>query len=203
MALDSFRLFLSQVRSSPEITQDTRVQIVFDMLYKGGFLGQGCHRGTLSFRWRIMKLIQAYVFVFGASDERVLTTCAHTRQVLKSLVVRTSGKIYSATDIGTVCDGDVIWRTTKKWCQVLGRLHLPEMLDNDKIRTLKLLVHNVFMVPLTFPFLTHLPLRIIPLQRRPRRLRPQRPLQIIPTSWLDLVRKIDDSSSSRRCFALW
>ena len=87
MALDSFQLFLSQVRSSPEITQDTRVQIVFDMLYEGGFLGQGCHRGTLSFRWHIMKLIQAYVFVFGALDERVLTTCAHTRQVLKSLVV--------------------------------------------------------------------------------------------------------------------
>ena len=87
MALDSFWLFLLQVRSSPKITQDTRVQIVFDMLYEGGFLGQGCHWGTLSFQWRIMKLIQAYVFVFDASDERVLTTCMHTRQVLKSRVV--------------------------------------------------------------------------------------------------------------------
>ena len=35
-------------------------------------------------------------------------------------------------------------------CQVLGRLHLPETVDDDKIRTLKLLVHNVFTVPLLF-----------------------------------------------------
>lgn len=31
-------------------------------------------------------------------------------------------------------------------CQALGRLHLPEMVDDDKIRMLKLLVHNVFTV---------------------------------------------------------
>ena len=34
----------------------------------------------------------------------------------------------------------------KVLCQVLGRLHLPETVDDDKIRTLKLLVHNVFTV---------------------------------------------------------
>ena len=40
----------------------------------------------------------------------------------------------------------------KVLCQVLGRLHLPETVDDDKIRTLKLLVHNVFTVPLFSPF---------------------------------------------------
>ncbi|KIJ59925.1 hypothetical protein HYDPIDRAFT_99639 [Hydnomerulius pinastri MD-312] len=31
----------------------------------------------------------------------------------------------------------------KVLCQVLGRLHLPENVDDDKIRTLKLLIHNI------------------------------------------------------------
>lgn len=34
----------------------------------------------------------------------------------------------------------------KVLCQVLGRLYLPETVDDDKIRTLKLLVQNVFTV---------------------------------------------------------
>lgn len=34
----------------------------------------------------------------------------------------------------------------KVLCQVLGRLDLPETVDDDKIRTLKLLVQNVFTV---------------------------------------------------------
>ncbi|KAF9234460.1 nuclear condensing complex subunit [Melanogaster broomeanus] len=32
----------------------------------------------------------------------------------------------------------------KVLCQVLGRLYLPENVDDDKIRTLKLLIHNIF-----------------------------------------------------------
>ena len=42
----------------------------------------------------------------------------------------------------------------KVLCQVLGRVYLPETVDDDKIRTLKLLVHNVFTVrPLFLPVL--------------------------------------------------
>ena len=34
----------------------------------------------------------------------------------------------------------------KVLCQVLGRLHFPETVDDDKIRTVKLLVQNIFTV---------------------------------------------------------
>lgn len=54
-------------------------------------------------------------------------------------------------------------------CQVLGRVYLPETVDDDKIRTLKLLVHNVFTVrPLFLPVLITHPLTP-PFQRRPIR----------------------------------
>ena len=67
---------------------------------------------------------------------------------------------------------DDVEEDKKVLCQVLGRLHLPETVDDDKIRTLKLLVHNVFTVPLPFPFFRALPLLIIHtprVQRRPIR----------------------------------
>ena len=38
----------------------------------------------------------------------------------------------------------------KVLCQVLERLYLPETVDDDKIKTLKLLVHNVFTVCLPY-----------------------------------------------------
>ena len=41
---------------------------------------------------------------------------------------------------------DAVEDDKKVLCQVLGRLHLPETVDDDKIRTIKLLVHNVFTV---------------------------------------------------------
>lgn len=31
----------------------------------------------------------------------------------------------------------------KVLCQLLGKLHLPEKVDEDKLRTLKLLMHNL------------------------------------------------------------
>jgi hypothetical protein len=50
---------------------------------------------------------------------------------------------------GVAHDGNGDVEEDKKvLCQVLGWLHLPKTVDDDKIRTLKLLVHNVFMVPL-------------------------------------------------------
>ena len=41
---------------------------------------------------------------------------------------------------------DAVEDDKKVLCQVLGRLHLPETVDDDKIRTIKLLVHHVFTV---------------------------------------------------------
>ncbi|KAH0826784.1 hypothetical protein J3R83DRAFT_5199 [Lanmaoa asiatica] len=32
----------------------------------------------------------------------------------------------------------------RAWCQILGGLHLPKTVDDDRIRTLQLLAHNVF-----------------------------------------------------------
>jgi hypothetical protein len=34
----------------------------------------------------------------------------------------------------------------KVLCQLLGKLHLPDTVDDDKIRTLKLLMHNFRLV---------------------------------------------------------
>ncbi|KAG6332139.1 hypothetical protein ID866_6950 [Astraeus odoratus] len=49
-----------------------------------------------------------------------------------------------AADIMKVLFKDDVEREDKKvLCQVLGRLHLPETADDDKIRTLKLLIHNL------------------------------------------------------------
>ena len=63
--------------------------------------------------------------------------------------------------------GDV--EEDKVLCQILGRLRLPETVDDDKVRTLKLLVHNVFTVRsrsrLLDPSLIVMPAR----QRRPVR----------------------------------
>jgi condensin complex subunit 3 len=64
-------------------------------------------------------------------------------------------------------DGDVE-EDKKVLCQVLGRLHLPETVDDDKIRTLKLLVHNVFTV--LFLSCARFPTDPVPrVQRRPIR----------------------------------
>ena len=41
---------------------------------------------------------------------------------------------------------DAVEDDKKVLCQVLGWLHLPETVDDHKIRTIKLLVHNVFTV---------------------------------------------------------
>ncbi|KAH0826785.1 hypothetical protein J3R83DRAFT_5201 [Lanmaoa asiatica] len=50
-----------------------------------------------------------------------------------------------AEDILKALFNDDIEKEDKKaLCQVLARLHLPETVDDDKIRTVKLLVHNVF-----------------------------------------------------------
>jgi hypothetical protein len=34
----------------------------------------------------------------------------------------------------------------KVLCQLLGKLHIPDTVDDDKIRTLKLLMHNLRLV---------------------------------------------------------
>jgi len=68
----------------------------------------------------------------------------------------------------------------KVLCQVLGRLYLPETVDDDKIKTVKLLVHNVFTVrhsllppilplPLSRPSALPPPPSGVPPQRRPVR----------------------------------
>lgn len=36
----------------------------------------------------------------------------------------------------------------KALCQILGKLHIPETVDDDKLRTLKLLMHNIRSVSL-------------------------------------------------------
>lgn len=37
----------------------------------------------------------------------------------------------------------------KALCQLLGKLHIPDILDDDKLRTLKLLTHNLRSVGVT------------------------------------------------------
>ncbi|KAF8424272.1 nuclear condensing complex subunit [Boletus edulis BED1] len=44
----------------------------------------------------------------------------------------------------TLFKDDMQKEDKKVLCQILGRLHLPDKVDDDKIRTIKLLVHNVF-----------------------------------------------------------
>ncbi|OAX38286.1 hypothetical protein K503DRAFT_718426 [Rhizopogon vinicolor AM-OR11-026] len=49
-----------------------------------------------------------------------------------------------ASDIArALFNDDMIKEDKKVLCQVLGRLYLPEQVDDDKIRTLKLLLHNL------------------------------------------------------------
>lgn len=62
----------------------------------------------------------------------------------------------------------------KTLCQLLGKLYLPDQVDDDKLRSLKLLIHNLSSVR-TSPSLTPLPLhsiiysQLIFTQRRPLR----------------------------------
>jgi condensin complex subunit 3 len=57
-------------------------------------------------------------------------------------------------EIGSKCNSAVslswlnrdIEDNRKVLCQVLGKLYLPETVDDDKIRTVKLLVHNLLQV---------------------------------------------------------
>ncbi|KAH8101082.1 nuclear condensing complex subunit [Cristinia sonorae] len=49
-----------------------------------------------------------------------------------------------ASDITKTLFRDDLTKTEKKTlCQLLGKLHIPETIDDDKIRTLKLLMHNL------------------------------------------------------------
>ena len=113
---------------------------------------------------------------------------------------------------GDVAHDHDVEEDKKVLCQVLGRLHLPETVDDDKIRTLKLLVHNVFTVPLLFHSLRLLTMPLGSSADRSETCPPATPspnstrrsARSMPTSWLDSARRnIDDSSSSTRCFAFW
>jgi condensin complex subunit 3 len=82
-------------------------------------------------------------------------------------------------DVAHDGDGDVE-EDKKVLCQVLGRLHLPETVDDDKIRTPNLLCTISLRYLCLFPFLYALPLVIPPRcgTDRSETSRPQRPLQI-------------------------
>ncbi|KAG2363036.1 nuclear condensing complex subunit [Suillus spraguei] len=173
MALNSFQLFLGQIQTAPEVLKIRVLQIVFDilMVHENDFLTKegesdkvqallciGLAKLVLAGMICDDKVLQSLVAAYLAPDtidNQEVRQClayffpvycyssAVNQRRMQRLFIGLFEQLAPRNPNEPLTDVEIAEEDKKVLYQVLGRLYLPDKVDDDKIRTLKLLLYNL------------------------------------------------------------